>query len=83
MEFFSVVILVMLGILWWNKAYRSKRLAQDYDWYTKQHPLINGHVVCWKCGSNRILVNRGQNRTFVRTHFCGQCGEQLYYSDER
>lgn len=83
MEFFAVVIFAMIGIFWWNKKYRSKRLTQSYDWYIAQHPLVDGKVMCWKCKSNRILVNRGQDRTFVRTHFCAQCGEHLYYSDER
>ena len=59
--------------------------AKDFNWYKTQYPNAqkNGHVTCWNCGGDRINVRHLMNRTYLRAHFCTQCGETLYYSNER
>lgn len=52
---------------------------QDYEWYVKKVPLVRGEVVCRVCGSKKILVDFGAT-PWRRTHFCGTCGEKLYFS---
>lgn len=53
---------------------------QDYEWYMKEVPLVNGKVVCRFCGSKKIMVDFGAG-SIRRTHFCGICGKKLYFSN--
>lgn len=74
------IAIVYFGI----KTYKSRRdLAKmNYDWYVSHVPLVNGKVVCRYCGYNKTLVKNGRNNSNIRTHYCGQCGQGLYYSLE-
>lgn len=61
---------------------REELAKMNYDWYVEHVPLVNGKVVCRYCGSNKTLVKNGRNNSNIRTHYCGQCGQGLYYSLE-
>ncbi|WP_162050282.1 hypothetical protein [Fluviibacter phosphoraccumulans] len=65
-------------------AYKQRQefAKMNYDWYVAHVPLVNGKVVCRYCGSNKTLVKNGRNNSNIRTHYCGQCGQGLYYSLE-
>lgn len=58
--------------------------SKDFHWYKAQYPnaQMNGRVTCHNCGGDRINVRHLMNRTYLRAHFCPQCGETLYYSNE-
>lgn len=58
--------------------------AQNYDWYRTEHPeqVTKAGVKCFKCGGGRIHVRGLMQRTYMREHFCTQCGTALYYSPE-
>lgn len=80
---FTLAIPVAI-IYFGRKAYKQRQdLAKmNYDWYIEHVPLVNGKVVCRYCGSNKTLVKNGRNNSNIRTHYCGQCGQGLYYSLE-
>ncbi|CAN7781958.1 hypothetical protein LJR175_008181 [Variovorax sp. LjRoot175] len=87
-ELFIIVPLVMLALLvaWIisDRLKLRKERGRDYQWYLGEHPgaLKNGRVHCHNCGSPRLSVQRLMNRTFLRSHVCGQCGTTLYHSKE-
>ncbi len=58
--------------------------AKNYDWYRQSYPNAcrSDHVVCHKCQSHRIQAKNVMQQMYMREHFCGQCGETLYYSPE-
>ena len=77
------VILIAGNII--ERRRRLRRLAdQDYGWYRSEHPeLVTADgVKCLNCGGTRIHVRHLMQRTFLRKHFCSQCGTTLYYSHE-
>jgi len=64
--------------------YRS-RIAKNYEWYKKtypQHVAPDGRIKCFNCGSTRIHAHKRMNHSYVRDHFCTQCGTTLYHSPE-
>jgi ABC-type nickel/cobalt efflux system permease component RcnA len=64
---------------------RMKRMrAKNYQWYLATYPdAVKGkRVACHSCGHDHVQVRNVMQRTFMREHFCGQCGESLYYSPE-
>ncbi|MDT6992072.1 hypothetical protein [Burkholderia cenocepacia] len=79
--FFPGFFLLIVGMNW----RRIKRMrAKNYQWYRTTHPnAVRGNrVACHSCGNDRIQVRNVMQRTFMREHFCSQCGESLYYSPE-
>lgn len=67
------------------RAGMLRRMAgEDYDWYRAEHPeqVTKAGVKCFKCGGGRIHVRGLMQRTYMREHFCTQCGTALYYSPE-
>lgn len=79
----AVVFVVLVHAV---RFLRMKRmLEQNYAWYVGRHPdRVKGkRVECHACGADSIRVRGLMQRTFMREHFCGRCGEVLYYSPER
>lgn len=75
----AAVLIVVPQFLRWL---RMKR--QDFGWYKRTHPglVAEGEVKCRSCGAARTNVRGLGNRTYMREHFCAQCGTTLYYSPE-
>lgn len=75
----------LIGWIRLSAIRRVRRLAQmSYDWYRKTYPsLVSGSgVKCHQCGGGRIHVRGLMQHTYLREHFCTQCGTTLYYSPE-
>jgi hypothetical protein len=83
--FFPLLIIGVPVFLITTRVRRNRRMkAKNYRWYRMQYPqAIRGdRVACHSCGSTHIQVRNVMQRSFMREHFCGQCGESLYYSPE-
>ncbi|MBU3625887.1 hypothetical protein ICN48_06520 [Polynucleobacter sp. JS-Safj-400b-B2] len=52
-----------------------------FNAYMKRHDL-SGKTKCFKCGSTNIGTMNGRNNSDRRTHFCRNCGENLFFSAE-
>jgi len=67
-----------------NIRRKRRMLAKNYQWYRTTYPdAVRGkRVTCKSCGSDHVSVRNVMQRTFMREHFCGQCGDSLYYSPE-
>lgn len=77
---FAFVALVVL-----LNFFKMKRLLErNFRWYCRQYPnAIKGKIVlCNSCGSESIRVRGLMQRTYMREHFCGICGQVLYFSPE-
>ncbi len=63
---------------------RRRMLSQDYQWYKSLHPelVTASGVKCVSCGNSRINARALMRQTYMREHFCVQCGTTLYYSPE-
>ena len=77
---------VFVGI-WVHHFRKIARLkAMNFSWYQQQHPDCvnpkNGRVKCKNCGGAHVGTERLMGRTFLRRHFCRNCGSTLYYSPE-
>jgi uncharacterized paraquat-inducible protein A len=61
-----------------------KMKANDYAWYRRTYPqTVKGNAIsCNQCGGHRVHVRALLQRTYMREHFCPQCGTTLYYSPE-
>ncbi len=80
-----VIAVVLIAGNTVERRRRLQRLAErDYNWYRSEHPelITEDGVKCSNCGSSRIHVRHLMQRTFLRKHFCSQCGTTLYYSHE-
>lgn len=83
----AIVAAIVISI---RDSFRAERehkrmLSMDYEWYRQTHPACtrSNAVSCHSCGGNRVHVRNLMNRTYLREHFCTQCGLTLYYSPER
>ena len=84
------VLLAVVFMVWvWraqDKAYTKRRQMKErnFDWYrsTYSSHFRNGRVTCHKCGCDRVNARALLRHTYMREHFCTQCGETLYYSPE-
>ncbi len=84
------VLLAVVFMVWvWraqDKAYTKRRQMKErnFDWYRSTYPshFRNGRVTCHKCGGDRVNARALLRHTYMREHFCSQCGETLYYSPE-
>lgn len=67
-----------------NIRRKRRMMAKNYQWYRATYPeaFRGQRVTCKACGSDHVSVRNVMQRTFMREHFCGQCGESLYYSPE-
>lgn len=68
-----------------HTRWRRQMSAHNYDWYRTEHPDLvtrDGSVKCATCGGARVHVRGLMQKTFMREHFCTQCGATLYYSPE-
>ena len=69
-------------------AFRYRKIArmlhQNYQWYRKEHPsCAQGKTpLCRACGASAIRARGLMQRISMREHFCGVCGEVLYFSPE-
>ena len=79
-----VVVFIVVADAVQRSSYLDKLKKQDYTWYRNQYPeaMRNGRIVCRQCQSRAIRVRGLMNRTYMREHFCGECGATLYYSPE-
>ncbi len=57
---------------------------QNYEWYVKTHPkhIHRGRPQCHSCNGSALNVERLMNQTYLRRHYCRNCGTTLYYSPE-
>jgi predicted SprT family Zn-dependent metalloprotease len=78
------IVVVAVVIVTANVKRMKRMRAKNYQWYRATYPAaVKGtRVACHSCGHDRIQVRNVMQRTFMREHFCGQCGESLYYSPE-
>lgn len=85
------VILTALLILWFVlrriSALQTRQYVFEtmtYDWYRNTYPksMKGNRISCHHCGSTRVSTNRVMNQTYMRQHFCPQCGTTLYFSPE-
>ena len=60
------------------------RESQDFSWYRATYPdkVSPGRVTCIDCGGTRLHTERVMQGTYLRRHFCVNCGKTLYYSPE-
>lgn len=77
----AVVLGALLNRFVWAQ---TTYLLKSYDWYKTNHPenVQGNKVTCFKCGSSRINIRSLLQQTYHREHFCGQCGQSLYYTPE-
>lgn len=84
LAFFSGVL--ALGSIAAKKSHKHlmQLAAKDFEWYKSSYPknLSGGRVSCYNCGGSRIHVRALMQKTYMREHFCTQCGTPLYYSPE-
>lgn len=76
---------LIAGISFYLHGKRMKRMrSRNYQWYRARYPqAVRGkRVFCRSCEGDSISVRNVMQRTFMREHFCSQCGECLYYSPE-
>lgn len=75
-------VLVQVVIRW--HAFQEMQM-RDLNWYRRHFPRqIRGrHVLCAKCGAEDIYLRTLPPPTHMREHYCGKCGQVLYYSPER
>lgn len=80
-----VIGAVILGVFGSRIIRIYKLRSMDFAWYRATHPNAVRHnrVVCFRCDNDRIHVRALLQRTFLREHFCTQCGTALYYSREQ
>ncbi len=80
------IVIVALIILWIVQQQLKLRALrrQNYAWYVSTYPqcVTRSGLSCHACGGRRIHTQRLMQRTFLRAHFCAQCGDTLYYSPE-
>lgn len=85
----SLVVIILFSLVCLSAYTHSITMAEyarkNYEWYKSTHPQLvkNNRVSCFRCNHNRIHVRGLMQRTYVREHFCVQCGETLYYSPEK
>ena len=86
-----IVTLISLLILWFVlrriSALQTRQYVFEtmtYDWYRKTYPenMKGNRISCHHCGGMRVATHRVMNQTYMREHFCPQCGTTLYFSPE-
>ncbi|KVD08047.1 hypothetical protein WI80_14655 [Burkholderia ubonensis] len=79
---FFIGFFALIVYLNWRRVERMR--AKNYQWYRATYPdaMRGNRVACYSCGNDRVHVRNVMQRTFMREHFCSQCGESLYYSPE-
>jgi uncharacterized paraquat-inducible protein A len=80
---FFIVLITYAIITAIRQQRRLKRM--NFAWYAANHPahIKNGKVSCMACNSKSIGTERLLERTYMRRHYCRQCGTTLYYSPEQ
>lgn len=78
-----VVLTMLLDALNKTLGVWIKR-RHNYWWYRRAYPrfAFDGGVACCACGGARIHARALMQRSYLREHFCAQCGATLYYSRE-
>lgn len=80
----SAVFFIFYALV--TSSRRMKRMkSANFAWYTKSFPahVHHGRVSCMACSSKNVGTERMMERTYMRRHFCRQCGTTLYYSPEQ
>jgi hypothetical protein len=80
----ALFFLVLVGFIaiYFLLANKKINLGQHgFNAYMKRHGL-SGKIKCFKCGSTNVGTMNGRNNSKHRTHFCRNCGENLFYSVE-
>lgn len=76
---------IIIANVWRHLKVKAMR-QQNYEWYRQTFPACRtrrGGLSCNICGGDRIHTQRLMKQTWLRAHFCAQCGQTLYYSPER
>lgn len=78
--FFAFVALAVL----FHFFKMNRLLEKNYQWYRQQYPesILGKKVLCNSCGSDSVRVRGLMQQTYMREHFCGRCGQVLYFSPE-
>ena len=81
---FPIVLGVILFSIVQQHRKKQRMREQDYDWYKSAHPdlVTERGVKCASCGNSRINARALMQHTYMREHYCVQCGTTLYYSPE-
>ena len=82
--FFALFISIFVAGFWRRAKLMKHMRKRNFDWYRATYPthVRNGRVTCHKCEAERVSARGMLRRTYMREHFCTQCGETLYYSPE-
>ena len=74
-------VLVQVLIRW--NAFQQLQM-RDVRWYAAQYPShVQGRRVrCATCRSEDTRIRRMADPTRMREHYCGACGQVLYYSPD-
>ena len=84
----GIGILFLIGKALYNYYMKLDDLefyrARNYSWYKVTHPdCTNGNKILCKTCKNIIIHTKSLGfETFTRIHYCAQCGENLFYSQE-
>ena len=72
-------VLVQIAIRWGAFQHMQQR---DLRWYRARYPsFVHGrHVRCVYCRKEDVRPRALPHPTHMREHFCGECGQVLYYS---
>ncbi|SDP72494.1 hypothetical protein SAMN04488595_11858 [Ralstonia sp. 25mfcol4.1] len=71
-----------------NVRHQHRRMVrmktENHAWYRRTYPnAVRGDAItCHACAGRHIRVRGLMQRTFMREHFCSQCGTALYFSPE-
>lgn len=85
---FGILIIFLIGSAIYKHFKRLDDLAfykaRNYSWYKFTYPdCVNGNkVMCKTCGNSIVHTKSLMHQTYTRIHFCAQCGENLFYSQE-
>ncbi len=86
LDFLPLFVLIPLCVFAFAEMKKlNQRKSMNYEWYKSTYPdqVKGNRVSCFVCGNEKIHARALMRRTFLREHFCIQCGKTLYYSPEQ
>lgn len=87
LDFGMVLVLVIVGVGFFvvrQQRQISLLKRHDYAWYKNKHPQLmqDGKVRCFRCKSTAVGAELLKQGSYLRRHYCRQCGAPLYFSQE-
>lgn len=78
------IIATIVGSIVTARRLKSNWARHNYQWYREQFPsnVRDNRITCRHCGSGNVRTSNLMNKTYMRLHACGQCGETLYFTPE-